>query len=666
MVTVHYGGKTGTPLNLEVSDDYLVVRTNSRQCLTRSVPAQQSPISQEACDILNQYDVVTRFDEAGVEVLKTKQHEGSQQLRDRARTVLNAEPELQFAGRVLVDTQSHQPVVYTENIFIKFDDHLTVGDCEALLGQHRLIIKRKLDYARNSYFVEPSEHPGMQIFEIANELLALKEVELCHPELVRENRQRQIFEHQWHLKETIVNNQTINAHINVEEAWELTQGEDVIIAIVDDGVDMEHEEFRGSRKIVAPRDVTRQSNDPRPLNWNDHGTACAGVACANGNFSASGVAPNARLMPIRLASGLGSMAEADAFMWAAQNGADIISCSWGPQDGVWYDANDPRHDLYVPLPDSTRLAIDYAVREGRNGKGCVVLFAAGNGNESIENDGYASYDNVIAIAACNDFNERSAYSDYGASVWCTFPSSHGYPSKTPGIWTTDRSGGLGYNRGDSRQGDADGHYTNNFGGTSSACPGAAGIAALILSYNPDLTWTDVREILKQSCDRIDEAGGSYNAEGHSPYYGYGRLNAKKAVELAKPSQANEQLRYSARQDVPIKDLNKAQLSIAIADSRAMQNLAVEVDIEHTYVGDLIVSLFPPSDNIAAHTEQPILLHNRLGGGKNNLKRTYNLSNAPDLQKMVGQSPEGTWTLQVTDEARYDTGLIRGFSLTVDY
>jgi subtilisin family serine protease len=111
----------------------------------------------------------------------------------------------------------------------------------------------------------------------------------------------------------------VDAHANVETAQELTRGEGITIAIIDDGVDIDHGEFTG--KVVAPRDATLQTNDPRPKdvfgtgpeNGDNHGTACAGVACANGTIGASGVAPRARLMPIRLASGLGSQREADAF-----------------------------------------------------------------------------------------------------------------------------------------------------------------------------------------------------------------------------------------------------------------------------------------------------------------------------------------------------------------
>ena len=154
--------------------------------------------------------------------------------------------------------------------------------------------------------------------------------------------------------------------------------------------------------------------------------------------------------------------------------------------------------------------------KGRGGRGCVITWAAGNGNESVDNDGYASYERVIAVAACNDTGTRSAYSDMGKALWCAFPSQpRRAQSLTPGIWTTDRTGAEGYNPGDESLGDDAGDYTNSFGGTSSACPGVAGVAALILAVNPELRWREVRDLLRACCDRIDEAGGDYDADGHS-------------------------------------------------------------------------------------------------------------------------------------------------------
>jgi subtilisin family serine protease len=79
---------------------------------------------------------------------------------------------------------------------------------------------------------------------------------------------------------------------------------------------------------------------------------------------------------------------------------------------------------------------------------------------------------------------------------------------------------------------ADGDYTDNFGGTSSACPGVAGTAALILSVNPELTWQQVREILKETSEKIDAENGQYDPQGHSKFYGYGKVNAEKAVKRA--------------------------------------------------------------------------------------------------------------------------------------
>ncbi len=412
---------------------------------------------------------------------------------------MRAEPDVRFAGGVLTDPATDEPVLYTENLFVKFLDSADRDDCREVLREYGLTVKEEVSYAANAFFVEAAEGIGRRVFDVAQELLRREDVEYCHPELIRPRARKTIFSQQWHLRKTLVGGVPVDAHANVEAAHEVTRGEGVTIAIIDDGVDIDHPEFAGSGKIVAPRDATSLTDNPRPKdqfgtgpdNGDNHGTACAGVAVGNGVRGASGVAPAARLMPIRLASGLGSQREADAFIWAAEHGADVISCSWGPADGRWWKLDDPRHRQVVPLPASTRLAIDRVTTTGRGGKGCVVLFAAGNGNEPVDNDGYASYSRVIAVAACNDTGRRSVYSDFGDAVWCAFPSSdfeyapfgQGRPL-TSGIWTVDRSGDAGYNTGSNADGDVEGMFTDSFGGTSSSCPGAAGVAALVLAGEP--------------------------------------------------------------------------------------------------------------------------------------------------------------------------------------
>jgi subtilisin family serine protease len=544
MYSYKYGGQNGTTQTLAISDDCFVVRTADNRELDEAVD------SAPAKELLPQLKTVTAHREAGVFVVKPQiPAESSTEARDRARQILKQENKIQFAGRVLIDADTGKPAVYTENFFIKFRDDADPQACEALLQQYQLSIKKRLHYAKNAYFVGAADGTGLAIFQIAETLLNNPIVELCHPELIRENRRRDVPPQQWHLRPTTLDGIDIDAHVNVDEAWKVTQGNGITIAVIDDGVDVDHPEFQDSNKVIHPRDVTlgvddARPKDPHPEYKDNHGTACAGVACASGHDQAFGVAPEATLMPIRFVSGLGSQAETDAFVWAVDHGADIISCSWGPADGPWWDPDDPSHQQVVALPDSTRLALDYAITQGREGKGCVITWAAGNGNESVDNDGYASYNKVIAVAACNDTNRRSIYSDYGKAIWCTFPSSDfgyaplGHPTpKTAGIWTTDRFGRDGYNPGDLNPnadppGDEHGHYTETFGGTSSACPGVAGIAALILAANPDLKWHEVRTILREAAVKIDEAGGEYDEDGHSPFYGYGRPDPAKAVAIA--------------------------------------------------------------------------------------------------------------------------------------
>lgn len=526
MYTYTLGGKNGKKYTLRESDDMVAVRTKNSRDLRNAV------ISAKGKKILKDFEVLMEFPEADITVFQTKESvKDDLTVRNKARSALKKEPELRFAGKVLVEEDGKTLVLYTENIFIKFHDQVKAEVCEKILAENNLKIKQKPDYASNVYFAGAPENTGLGIFELAENLLGRKEVELCHPELIRKRSLKKIHPRQWHLKTTAISGVLINAGVKADLAQKLTMGENVTVALIDDGFDIDHPEFNQPGKVVHSRDITSNSNDPRPKNnYNNHGTACAGVATAAG-IKASGVAPNAMLMPVRLSSNLGSMAEANAFKWAADHSADIISCSWGPEDGNWSDPDDPVHTSETGLPDSTRLAIDYAISHGRNGKGCVIIFAAGNGNEDIKYDGYASYDKVIAVSACNDTNKRSIYSDYGERVWCSFPSSdfgyspfnHPVPL-TAGIYTTDRMGPGGYN--------PDGDYIEDFGGTSSSCPGVAGTAALILSANPGLDWLQVKEILKETSEKIDKANGKYNKQGHSIFYGYGKVDAEKAVNRA--------------------------------------------------------------------------------------------------------------------------------------
>lgn len=663
MPEVKFGRKDEPGVTLRKSDDLIAVRTRS----TRSLRA--GPVAAPAAAELENGDFVLAFPEAGVEVYRVPTGAGHRSLEER-KEALRSSSDVRFAGGVLVDEQSGEPVVYTENLFIKFVDDADPDHCRAVIAGAGLTIKKEVDYATNAFFVAAPEGTGTKVFEIALELLERDDVEYCHPELVRRRAFRAVSARQWHLKSTTVNNKVVNASANVEAAHRLTEGDGITIAIIDDGIDIDHPEFRTPGKLVAPRDATLGTADPRPKDSHpifpdNHGTACAGVACADGREEASGVAPRARLMPIRLVSGLGSQQEAEAFRWAADNGADVISCSWGPLDGEWFNPADPVHDQVVPLPASTRLAIDYATTRGRGGKGCVILFAAGNGNESVDNDGYASYERVIAVAACNDQGRRSVYSDFGKAVWCAFPSSDfGHPPfnhpdpLTPGIWTTDRTGAFGYNPGKPQLGDLAGNYANDFGGTSSACPGAAGVAALVLSANPGLRWQDVRELLRQSCDQIDPQGGQYDADGRSTFYGFGRLNAERAVQLARPA-PSDRVSIIRTFNRRLPDLQTTSVALSVGETNPVKDLEVFLEITHSFIGDLVITLLPPSGD-------GVVLHNRAGGATRNLRQTFDALTTPGLSAFSGKSAKGTWTLQVKDMAVRDVGRLVRFGLELSF
>ena len=545
-----FGGKAGQEARFVVSPAFLVVRTATRATIARA------PLAERTRRALDPFECHARFPQHGVEVLRVRMPAragaaGARDARaacDAARRELKRDPQVQFAGRVLIpattppgaDLALVEPVLYTENLFVAFAPGVTRRAARALLGARALRVRRRLDWAGHAYFVSAPAGTGLNVFDLALDLLDRHDVALCHPELLRRLNLRRAFAPQWHLRDARVNGVTVRAHAHVASAWRVSRGRGVTIAVIDDGFDLNHREFARRGKIVHARDVTQEDDDPRPGPGDAHGTACAGVACAGGVDGASGVAPEARLMPVRVASALGALDEAEAFVWAADHGADVISCSWGPPDGQWWNAGDPTHDTPVPIPDATRLAIDYAATRGRGDLGTVICFAAGNGNENVEHDGYASHPQTIAVAACNDRSARSVYSDHGSAIWCAFPSND-YPSQTlghaapvtPGIWTTDVSGNSGYNPGGGRsRGDPDGHYTSDFGGTSSACAGVAGVAALVLARNPRLSAAAVRDLLRRSADPIDRPGGRYDADGHSPFYGYGRVNARRAVTLA--------------------------------------------------------------------------------------------------------------------------------------
>ena len=218
-----------------------------------------------------------------------------------------------------------------------------------------------------------------------------------------------------------------------------------------------------------------------------------------------------------------------------------------------------------------------------------------------------------------------------------------------------------YNDGQAADGDAARHVHEHFGGTSSACPGAAGVVALVLSVNPALTYSEVKDLLKRACDRVDPQHGQYDQNGHSPLYGFGRLNARIAVELAKP-QPQSEITVSRRFDGAIPDLQTVAFALDVTEAAPVHKVTVGVDLVHTYVGDLIVTLEPPPiSGVPA-----ITLHNRTGGTRNGIRKVYDSNSVPALAGLTGKTGQGRWTLRIRDAAARDSGTLVTFSLTVSF
>lgn len=329
---------------------------------------------------------------------------------------------------------------------------------------------------------------------------------------------------QWHLQNTGRHRGTTQgflkgADARVVEAWSAagTLGQpDVVIAVIDDGFDLKHPDFSMPGKVVHKWDFTRKSDDPRPEAGDWHGTACAGVAlAAAGGGGVVGAAPGCTLMPVRWGPDL-SDAQLEAwFKHVTTKGAWVVSCSWG--------ALNP----FFPLSTRASRAIAKCAREGRGGRGCVVVFAAGNENSDTNDpaagtvSGFANHPDVIAVAASNSRDQRSNYSNFGAAISVCAPSSG---AGGWGVLTSDVTGMAGAG---AFLGYADGDYTYDFGGTSSACPLVAGIAALVLSVKPNLSAAEVKRLLQGSARKIGPPSSYKN--GHSRQFGHGCVNALAAV-----------------------------------------------------------------------------------------------------------------------------------------
>jgi len=260
------------------------------------------------------------------------------------------------------------------------------------------------------------------------------------------------------------------------------------------------------------------NDDAYPLDRHGHGTHCAGTiaAVADNAIGLTGVAPRVKLMAIKglSDSGYGTVSTlAQSILYACEYGADIISNSWGP---------------------GGRRPVDQVLEDAINDPACegtVIIFAAGNGNDDVAYYSPANHPRTIAVSATDYLDQKASFSNFGELIDLAAPGVDVLSTRASGTDIFLPSLGSGYLPGQNfePQFDRDA-LLYRASGTSMAAPHVAGVAAQILSVNPSLEPENVRNILHQSADDI-------GVPGFDNIYGYGRVNAYKAVEATTPSTA---------------------------------------------------------------------------------------------------------------------------------
>lgn len=487
----------------------------------------------------------------------------------------------------------------TNELVIKFKAHIVKDEVLNIAKRYELDVVRTIPYAGNAFLLRTTQ-ASYDILKTCAEIVKSGIVEYAEPNLIITTVDDQVnptdflYAQQWHIP-----------FINLPNAWQalrnanpqgvmpgdpgdLTFGsENIIIAVMDRGIQSQtvggvttaaHPDFNGAvtsgaNKVYQFFDFANMvaNNNVPP---NDHGMGCAGVASALANNPSvvaseeegvAGAAPNCRVMGLIRPAGGTEIQYADAYIWMAgfnpnstqpgfpapiSPGADIITNSFGASIGA-------------PISGLMRDCFDYLTTYGRGGKGVVLFFSAGNSNTAFSlQRPWAAYEKTIAVAASTNTDVRAPYSNYGDEngiIDVCAPSSDGLGARMViGIVTCDLIGGgnlAGHTGG--------GHdYRNNFGGTSSATPLVAGVAALMLSANPNLTWVEVRQILRDTAVHIDVNntnpigiwtdinGTPSNAPGYigphySRWYGFGRVDAQAAVQDA--------IAYAHDRDIVVRD-----------------------------------------------------------------------------------------------------------------
>lgn len=441
-----------------------------------------------------------------------------------------------------------------------------------------------------------------------------------------------MFVEQWHL----INTAYTGHDVNVTGLWyEGITGKGVVTAIVDDGLDYETEDLRENFNASGSWDFNDNTNLPKPRLSDDyHGTRCAGeIAAVRNDVCGVGVAYGSQVSGIRILSGSITASEEAASLLYGLEVNDIYSCSWGPADD----------GKTVGEPEMVvKKAILKGVQKGRQGKGAIYVFASGNGGysgDSCNFDGYTNSIYSITIGAIDHKGFHPTYSEACSAVMAvTYSSGSGEHIHTTNI---------------NKQ------CTALHGGTSAAAPIAAGIYALVLEVNPNLTWRDMQHITVLSSIPVNENDGDYQTTAlgrkFSDRYGYGKLDAYGLAGLAKNWQNVKPQSWffsdvqSAKTSMSSEDAQKGETikkvitvsknDLEVSNLEKVEHVTVSVNIEASRRGSLRVKLISPIGMVS-----DLAKYRRRDYSSSGLSGWTFLSVAH-----WGESGEGDWTLEVFSE-----------------
>jgi subtilisin family serine protease len=576
----YYLGQQRVPL--ELVDDTLIVAfkqpISERRLAELRAGAQPLDAIGQHPSLLDNYTLVY--------------HPGAAPGREKLRVLaerLSRAPSVKHVTFAFLNPETGLYLVLTDEISVRFKPDASDAQIAALNAAERIEVIEQRLFARNQYrmrVLDPTPHRAL---DVANALYTHPLVEWAEPNFIMQARlllggsgiPADLKDRQWHLRNTGQNGGITDEDVRATGAWSSTRGStNVVVAIIDSGVDMGHPDLqanlladRGRNFAGGPAGDPSPDADPSP--FTAHGTSCAGVTAGIGG-KISGIAPQCKILPIKngriqttptqVITTIDPNQCAQALEYAAQF-AQVLSNSW---------TTNPSNQLDQ--------AIQSVTTTGRSGKGTVVLFASGNDNRLMPTGAQGRHPNVITVGASTNVGTRAGYSNFGDA---NDTASAGTPQKrlsvvapssgdgtsdggTERIYTTDIRGPAGWSPGPPTAPDPaiDPDYTGNFGGTSSATPLAAGVCALMLSINENLTRAQVKYILEATADKI--ATGQHHtdvpdtsppaaqlahytqAAGHDPRYGYGRVNAEQAVRAAQGQPVRQLVGSAYQQAVPMR------------------------------------------------------------------------------------------------------------------